>query len=104
MYCGGYLGTLSADMKRLLLIALLTLASTGCKSYYEVKDLRTDKVYYTRNIDRWKAGAIRFKDANSAYTVTLTTHEFKKIQKADYSTAVTGTTDQATGDSSRGWK
>ena len=104
MPCAGYLGTLSADMKRLCLIALLALASFGCKSYYEVRDLRTDKVYYTRNVERWKAGAIRFKDANSKYTVTLTTHEFRKIKKDEYKTNVGGKTDQGTGDASRGWK
>ena len=92
-------------MKRLCLIALLALASFGCKSYYEVRDLRTDKVYYTRSIDRWKAGAIRFQDANSNYTVTLTTHEYKKIKKAEYQASVGGTgDDQAAVDTSRGWK
>ena len=71
-------------MKRLLLVALLAIAFPGCKSYYEVRDLRTDRVYHTRSLERWKAGAIRFKDANSGATVTLTTHEFKKIPQADY--------------------
>ena len=92
-------------MKRLSLIALLALATFGCKSYYEVRDLRTEKVYYTRSIDRWKAGAIRFKDANTKFTVTLTTHEFKKIKKAEYNANVGGKSDdQGTADTSRGWK
>jgi len=77
-------------MKRLLLVALLAVAFPGCKSYYEVRDLRTDRVYYTRSLERWKAGAIRFKDAKSGATVTLTTHEFKKIPQADYESRTRG--------------
>jgi hypothetical protein len=78
-------------MKRALLVALLVIAFPGCKSYYEVRDLRTDRVYYTRSLERWKTGAIRFKDAGTGATVTLTTHEFKKIPQADYENMTTGT-------------
>ena len=76
-------------MKRLVLVALLGLLFPACKSYYEVRDLRTERVYYTRSIERWKAGAIRFDDAVSGATVTLTTHEFKEIPKSDYENMVT---------------
>ena len=71
-------------MKRLIVVALAAILLVGCKSYYEVRDLRTDRVYYTRSLERWKAGAIRFKDQRTGATVTLTTHEFKEIPQKDY--------------------
>jgi len=78
-------------MKRLALAALLVLFAPACKSYYRVKDLRTDRVYYTRTIERWKAGAIRFDDAVSGATVTLTTHEFKEVPQKDFESGVAST-------------
>jgi len=71
-------------MKRLILLLVLPALLFGCRSYYEVRDLRTDRVYYTRSLQRWKSGAIRFDDEISGATVTLTTHEFKEIPKSEF--------------------
>lgn len=74
----------------LLLLAGGVLVLSGC-SYYEVVDPRTDRTYYTHN---WKhkkyrsTGAIEFKDEVTGRTVTLTSHEVRKIKGREYKAGV----------------
>ena len=44
----------------------------------------TDKVYYTKEIDKTKTGAITFKDEKSGSTVSLQSSEVKQISKEEF--------------------
>ena len=81
-------------MKKALLVCLLTLFAivslTGCASYYQVTDPASDKVYYTRDIDKEDGGAIRFEDEKSGTEVTLQNSEVKPIKSKEYKKAVKG--------------
>jgi hypothetical protein len=57
----------------------------GCGSdYYRVNHPTTDKVYYTKEIDKTKTGAITFKDEKSGSTVSLQSSEVKQISKEEF--------------------
>jgi hypothetical protein len=61
----------------------------GCGSdYYRVNHPTTDKVYYTKEIDRAKAGAVTFKDERSGNTVSLQSSEVKQISKEEFQAGV----------------
>jgi hypothetical protein len=54
---------------------------SGCTTYYKVKDVATDKTYYTTQIDRQSSGSIRFMDENSGNKVTLQNSEVIEINE-----------------------
>jgi hypothetical protein len=64
----------------LLLACLATVA--GCASYYRVTDLSTNKVYYTKKLDRQPGGSVLFKDATTGTLITLQNSQIKPIDKA----------------------
>ncbi len=65
----------------------------GCGSdYYRVNHPTTDKVYYTKEIDRAKAGAVTFKDEKSGNTVSLQSSEVKKISKEEFQAGMSAPT------------
>lgn len=79
-------------MKKVALLLMVGMVATlaGC-SYYEIVDPRTDRTYYTHN---WKhrkyrtTGAIEFKDEVTGRTVTLTSHEVRKVKGREYKAGV----------------
>lgn len=74
-----------------ILLTLFVIGSlAGCASYYQVTDPASDKVYYTRSIDKEKGGAIRFEDEQSGTEVTLQNSEVKEIKSKEYNAAVKG--------------
>ena len=63
----------------------------GCGGdYYRVNDPAGDKLYYTTDIDRTKAGAITFKDQKSGSKVSLQSSEVKEISKQEFEAGVMG--------------
>jgi hypothetical protein len=66
---------------------MITLVA-GCASYYRVNDPAGTREYYTREIDKTKAGAITFKDAKSGGVVTLQSSEVKEISEEEFNAAV----------------
>lgn len=81
-------------MKNAIAVFLLALFVTGsllgCASYYQVTDPASDKVYYTRDIDKEDGGAIRFEDEKTGTEVTLQNSEVKPIKSKEYKKAVEG--------------
>ncbi len=75
-------------MKRKIVSAVLILTvaafAAGCSSYYKVSDPGSEKVYYTKDLDRNKSGSIVFEDATTGNTVTLQASEVKKIKKQEF--------------------
>ena len=63
------------------MIALITLSA--CGSYYMVKDVTTDKVFYTKDLKR-NDGTVILKDANTGDTVTLHNSEVSEINKETF--------------------
>ena len=61
---------------------------TGCSNYYRVNDPAGTKEYYTKDIDKTKAGAITFKDEKSGGVVTLQSSEVKEITEEEFNAAV----------------
>ena len=54
----------------------------GCGgNYYKVNDPAGDRLYYTTEIEKSRAGAITFKDKKSGSKVTLQSSEVKDISK-----------------------
>jgi len=60
----------------------------GCSSYYQVKDPDSGSLYYTKDYDKVKSGAIKFKDAKTGSEVTLQSSEVKEISSDEYKKAV----------------
>ena len=69
-------------------IALSFLA--GCSHYYKVNDPAGNKEYYTTDVDRSRAGAVKIKDAKTGAVVTLQSSEVKEISEEEYDAAVKG--------------
>jgi len=63
-------------------VILATL--TGCASYYMVTDPSSNKVYYTKDMERNKSGSIVFEDASTGNEVTLQNSEVRRINKSLY--------------------
>lgn len=64
-------------------------ALAGCGgNYYRVNDPAGDRLYYTTDIDRTKAGSITFKDEKSGSEVTLQSSEVKEISEDEFEAAV----------------
>ena len=57
----------------------------GCGgNYYKVNDTAGDRLYYTTEIEKSRAGAITFKDKKSGSKVTLQSSEVKDISKEEF--------------------
>jgi len=75
-------------------IALWTLCGmagllAGCGgNYYKVNDTAGDRLYYTTEIEKSRAGAITFKDKKSGSKVTLQSSEVKDISKEEFEAAI----------------
>ena len=68
-----------------VLTILVVFGLSACGGgYYKVVDPTTDKVYYTKDLDEDKGGAIKIKDANTGSTVTLQNSEVTKINKEEF--------------------
>ena len=66
----------------------LPLLVSGCASYYAVTDPVSKKVYYTKDVDDKKSGAVVFKDAQTGHKVTLQNSEVRKINHSEFKEAV----------------
>jgi hypothetical protein len=64
----------------MMLVFFATVA--GCASYYRVTDPSSNKIYYTKDMDRDKSGSIVFKDASTGDEITLQNSEIRKIDKS----------------------
>ena len=75
-------------MKSKLLVVALSIfvlfGITACGSYYMVKDIQSDKTFFTNEIEREKGGAVRFKDANTGSTVTIQNSAVTEINKEEF--------------------
>ncbi|HEX4968476.1 MAG TPA: hypothetical protein VFV44_08150, partial [Nitrospiraceae bacterium] len=77
-------------------IAIWTLCGmagllAGCGgNYYKVNDPAGQRLYYTTEIERSKAGAISFKDKKSGSKVTLQSSEVKEISEDEFNAGVKG--------------
>jgi hypothetical protein len=78
------------EKTKLLLVIVVGLAVMlgGCASYYQVSDVATGKVYYTKDIEHKKGGALGFEDAKTKSEVTLQSTEVKKINKEQFNVGV----------------
>lgn len=72
----------------ILLSVVLLYILGGCASYYRVTDPRTEKVYYTKDIDKKSGGAIVIKDKRTNKKITLQDSEIEKISKEDYNVGI----------------
>ena len=74
-------------MKILLTTAMVIfvlLGVTACGGgYYKVKDLGSDNIYYTKDLEQNK-GSVVLKDANTGSTVTLQNSEVIEINKEEF--------------------
>jgi hypothetical protein len=77
------------DVLRYSVAAILVLAS-GCTHYYRVSDPAGTRLYYTTDVDRTDAGAIKIKDQKSGAEVTLQSSEVKEISRDEYEAALKG--------------
>nr|WP_319494327.1 hypothetical protein [uncultured Desulfobacter sp.] len=75
-------------MKRRLLTMVIMpcflFCVTACGSYYKVKDLNTEKIYYTKQIDQEKSGAVKFEDPRSKSILTIQNSEVTEINKDEF--------------------
>ena len=78
------------EKTKLLLVIVVGLAVMlgGCASYYQVSDVATGKVYYTKDLHQKKGGAIGFGDAKTKSEITLQSTEVKKINKEQFNVGV----------------
>jgi hypothetical protein len=77
------------DVLRYGVGAMLVLAA-GCTHYYQVSDPAGTKMYYTTDIDKTDAGAIRIKDEKTGANVTLQSSEVKEISRDQFEAALKG--------------
>ena len=78
------------EKTKLLVVIVVGLAVMlgGCASYYQVSDVTTGKVYYTKDLHQKKGGAIGFEDAKTKSEITLQSSEVKKINKEKFNVGV----------------
>jgi len=72
-------------------ITALTLAVilfAGCARFYEVTDPQSGKIFYTRDVDYKKGGAVGFKDAKTGSKIVLQSSDVKKLKSAEYNARV----------------
>jgi hypothetical protein len=78
-------------MRTLLVSAILATAAltTGCGTYYAVRDPATGNSYYTKDVDKaGKAGSVTFKDERTDSVVTIQNSEVKEISGREYKDGV----------------
>jgi hypothetical protein len=75
-------------MKKLLFCLVCLFLIIGCGSYYKVTDPVSKSIYYTRDIDDLKSGAVKFKDAKSGSEITLQGSEVKEIDDEEFEKGV----------------
>lgn len=71
-------------------VGAMLVLSPGCTHYYRVSDPAGTRMYYTTDIDRTDAGAIRIKDEKTGADVTLQSSEVKEISREEYEAALKG--------------
>lgn len=71
-----------------LLPACVMLAS--CGKHYRVTDPASGAAYYTKDVDKLRGGAVRFKDADTGAKVTLQDSKVERIKKREYKDGVRG--------------
>ena len=74
-------------MKRFLMTAVVGVAlaaSAGCTTYYKVSDTSTNKVYYTKQLDRENNGAVSFTDAQDGAQVTIQNSSVETITQQQF--------------------
>ena len=78
------------EMKRVTMWMLCGMIAVlaSCSSYYRVSDPAGTKEYYTKDIDKSKAGTITFKDEKTGAEVTLQSSEIKEISEDEFNAAV----------------
>ena len=69
-------------LKACAIMGALLLA--GCANYYQVTDTRTGDVYFTRDIDRSRSGAVEFVDARSDVRFALKESEVRVIDRTTF--------------------
>ena len=69
---------------RLVLLILAGLVISGCATYYQVTDPVSGHIYYTKDIDRQKGGAVELKDAKTGDKVTVQNSEIREINKEEF--------------------
>lgn len=60
----------------------------GCSGHYKVTDPASGRVYYTRDVDGVRGGAVEFKDETTGANVTLQSSEVKEIKSEEFDAAV----------------
>ncbi len=71
-------------MKKIISLLVCVMFLLGCGSYYKVTDPASSKIYYTKDIDRMRNGAIKFKDEITKSEVILQSSEVKKIDSKEF--------------------
>ena len=72
----------------LLSCVCLPLLVSGCASYHCVTDPTTKKVYYTKQLQDRRNGAVVFTDAANGQKVTLQNSEVRQIKRSEFNQAV----------------
>ena len=67
-----------------VVVVVFALLVVGCGSYYKVTEPSSDKVYYTKEIDKNRSGSIVFKDEATGSEVTLQNSEIMEIDKEEF--------------------
>jgi hypothetical protein len=77
-------------------LGMLVLA-TGCAShYYKVTEPISGSVFYTKEIDNEKGGAVKLKDARTGSMVTIQNSEVKEISKQEFFVGINTPTSKPT--------
>lgn len=76
-------------MKKKLLTAAMIIGVLLCVAacgggYYKVKDLNTEKTYYTKQIDQIENGAVKFEDPQTKSILTIQNSEVTAINKEEF--------------------
>lgn len=73
--------------KKLLTVAMMIsilFCMAACGGYYKVKDLHTDKTYYTKQIEQEENGAVKFEDPQTNSILTIQNSEVTEINKEEF--------------------
>lgn len=73
----------SGFLLRMAALGFVLFAASGCATYYRVADPHSEKVYYTKSINRSR-GYVEFKAEPTGETVTLQTSEVAEISKYEF--------------------
>ena len=74
--------------KKLLTMAMMIsilFCMTACGGgYYKVKDLHTDKTYYTQKIEQEESGAVKFEDSKTSNILTIQNSEITEVNEEEF--------------------